>query len=368
MKATETTKYLIALNKVPGVGDVVAKKLVAYCGSVQAIFSQNKSMLQKIPGIGKVLAESVYSGAALDAAEKEIANTQKLGIRVLNYLEPDYPHRLKNCVDAPIILYTKGNGDLNPQRSVCIVGTRNATVHGKALTEKIVEELTDANVTVISGLAYGIDIAAHKAALKFGLPTIAGLAHGLDRVYPSIHQNIANEMLETGALVSDFTLGTKPDRANFPKRNRVVAGMSDATVVIEAARKGGALITAEIANSYNRDVFSVPGRPTDPASEGCNQLIMHNKAALVTSGKELLHAMGWNALGNTIEAKSQRQLPLNLTPDQENVVMHLKEKEARIDQLALKCQFAVSKTATVLLELEFEGLVASLPGKVYKLL
>jgi len=362
----EKTLYFIALTKIPGVGDIVAKKLIAYCGGIKEVFSQSRSSLKQIPGVGKVLAESVCSGSALDAAEQELNNAKKLGVRVLNYLEHDYPHRLKHCIDSPIVLYSKGSGNLSPERCICVVGTRNATKAGKEITEKIIEELSAANVTIVSGLAYGIDITAHKAALKYGAPTIAGLAHGLDRIYPDIHANTAKEMLEFGALVSDFPTGTKPDRMNFPKRNRIVAGMSDATIVIEAARKGGALITAEIANGYNRDVFTVPGRVSDQYSEGCNQLIMHNRAALITSGQDVLNAMGWNTRG-AIQQKPQRQLLVDLSPEQEKLVNVLKEKPIRIDQLAIECEFAVSKTASVLLELEFEGVVTSLPGKIYKL-
>ncbi|MDP6909025.1 MAG: DNA-processing protein DprA, partial [Flavobacteriales bacterium] len=231
MERQEQTLYLIALTKIPGVGDVVAKKLIAYCGGVKEVFSQSRSALKQIPSIGNVLASAVHGSSVLKEAEKELSFTDKHGVQVISFLDKSYPDRLKHCVDSPIVLYTKGPADLNPIHSISIVGTRNATRQGKELTEKMVEELGATNITIISGLAYGIDVAAHKAALKFSTPTIGCLAHGLDRMYPKVHAKVAKEILENGALVTDFPIGTNPDRENFPKRNRIVAGLSDATIV-----------------------------------------------------------------------------------------------------------------------------------------
>jgi len=366
VKGSETTLYLIALTKIPGVGDVVAKKLIAYCGGVKEVFSKTRSTLKQIPSIGEVLANAVYGSKVLKEAEKELLFTEKHGIRVLSFFDKAYPQRLKQCVDSPIVMYVKGNAELNPKRIVSIVGTRNATRYGKDITEKMVEQLAAANVTIISGLAYGIDITAHRAALKFGAPTLACLAHGLDRIYPKVHTNVAKEIISEGALISDFPIGTNPDRENFVKRNRLVAGMADATIVIESAEKGGSLITAEMANGYNRDVFTVPGRVGDKFSAGCHQLIAHNRAALITSGNDVLQALGWN---NDAAKKPsvQSKLLLTLTPEQEKVVNALQKKGLPIDQLTLQCNFSMGKVAAILLELEFDGIVNCLPGKVYKL-
>jgi len=250
---------------------------------------------------------------------------------------------------------------------VSIVGTRNATRQGKELTDSIAEALVSANVTIVSGLAFGIDIAAHKATLKASGSTIGVLAHGLDRIYPPEHATVAKEMLANGALISEFPTGTKPDRENFPKRNRVVAGMTDATIVVEAGMKGGALITAELANSYNRDVFAVPGRVTDTYSQGCNRLIMQNRAALITSADDILMQMNWTDQAKSTKPTNQKRLLIDLSPDQEKVIGVLRVKEARVDELAISAGLSLSRVASVLLELEFEGLVTSLPGKVYKL-
>ncbi|MCB0754283.1 MAG: DNA-protecting protein DprA [Flavobacteriales bacterium] len=363
----EQTQHLIALSMIPGLGDSRIKKLVAYCGGAKEVFSQPQHFLEKIPNIGSKIAASVSSKDVLLKAEKEIAFTEKNGVSIISFLDQEYPQRLKHCDDAPVVLYKKGAGSINPPKAVAIVGTRNATREGKEITEKLVEELAIANVTIVSGLAYGIDIAAHKACLKNNIPTIGCLAHGLDRIYPKLHERTANEMLENGALITDFPIGTNPDRENFPKRNRIVAGMADATIVVEAAAKGGALITAELANGYNRDVFAVPGRVSDPYSEGCNSLIKYLKAAMVTSGKDVLRSMGWDEKASAKKPEVQKKLLINLTEDQEKVVSVLQQQEHTIDRLSVLAELPMSKVATVLLELEFEGIVSNLPGKVYKL-
>ncbi|MCB9185295.1 MAG: DNA-protecting protein DprA [Flavobacteriales bacterium] len=351
---------------IPGIGDARIKKLVAYCGGAKQVFEQRKGFLEKIPNIGEKIAASVSSKDVLQRAERELDFAAEHEVSVISFLDADYPSRLKHCTDSPVVLYKKGNGSINPERSVAVVGTRNATREGKETTERIVEELAKANVTVISGLAYGIDIAAHKASLKFNIPTIGCLAHGLDRIYPQVHSTTAEKMLETGALITDFPVGTKPDRENFPKRNRIVAGMADATIVIEAAAKGGALITAELANGYNRDVFAVPGRVSDQYSEGCNNLIKYLKAGLITSGSDVLRAMNWDST-EPKRAQPQTKLLVDLTDEQEKVVSVLREQNHTIDRLTVLSELPMSKVASILLELEFEGIVSNLPGKVYKL-
>lgn len=351
---------------IPGIGDARIKKLVAYCGGAKEVFEQKKGFLEKIPNIGQKIAASVSSKDVLNRAEKELLFARKHGVSVISFLDNEYPSRLKHCTDSPVVLYKKGNGSINPARSVAVVGTRNATREGKETTEKLVEELAKSGVTIVSGLAYGIDITAHKASLKFNTPTIGCLAHGLDRIYPQVHSSTAEKMLENGALITDFPIGTNPDRENFPKRNRIVAGMADATIVVEAAAKGGALITAELANGYNRDVFAIPGRISDQYSEGCNNLIKYLKASLITNGADVLRSMNWDSAEPT-KKQSQTKLLVDLTDEQEKVVSVLREQNHTIDRLTVLSELPMNKVASILLELEFEGIVSNLPGKVYKL-
>jgi DNA processing protein len=360
-------RYQIALTLLPGVGDVLGKKLVAYCGGVEAVFREKKTALEKIPGIGNKLVEAILSQKVFDRADEEIAFIEENNIQPLFYLHSNYPARLKNCVDSPIILYYKGTGDLNGQKVISIVGTRNATNYGKEVCEKIIGGLAAHNTMVVSGLAYGIDTCAHRNALEQNLKTVAVLGHGLDRVYPYLNRGLAEKMLDQGGLVSEFMSQTKPDRENFPRRNRIIAGMADATLVIEAAKSGGALITAEIANSYNRDVFSVPGRIGDTWSEGCNALIKTNKAHLVQAPEDIAYIMGWDASRKT-NPKMQRQLFIELSPDEEKIVNVLRNVETiGIDDVGFNTGLPVSKVSSTLLNLEFQGLVKVLPGKVYKL-
>ncbi|MGB0367890.1 MAG: DNA-processing protein DprA [Flavobacteriales bacterium] len=367
MDRQEQTLYLIALSRISGVGDARVKKLVAYCGGAKQVFSEKQSFLEKIPNIGRRVASAVKSSQVLKHAEEEMQFANKHGVAAISFLDDDYPQRLKHCVDSPIVLYAKGKGSINPAKAVSIVGTRNATRQGKEITEQIVEQLAQLDVTVVSGLAYGIDIAAHRACLKYNVPTIGCLAHGLDRIYPKVHTNTAKEMLALGALITDFPIGTKPDRENFPKRNRIVAGMTDATIVVEAGIKGGALITAELANGYDRDVFAVPGRVDDQHSAGCHRLIMSHKAALITSGKDVLKALGWDDEKGKSKPQPQTKLLIDLTEEQEKVVSVLREQEHTIDRLTVLSGYPMSKVASILLELEFDGVVSNLPGKVYKL-
>lgn len=367
MNRQEETLYLIALSKVNGVGDVAAKKLIAYSGGTREVFEQKRSFLERIPGIGQILANAVASSDLLKEAENEIQRCEKANVKIITYLNPDYPQRLRHCDDSPIVLYTKGNFEPNPERVVSIVGTRNATRHGVETTEKLVAALADVKVTIVSGLAFGIDIAAHRAALKFGTPTIGVVAHGLHTINPTGHRNTATEMLANGGIVSDFGMGSPAMPENFPSRNRIIAGMADATIVVESAAKGGSLITADVANSYNRDVFAVPGRVSDVYSEGCNRLIKDLKAALISSGDDVLKAMGWQLNPNESKQRKQTKLLIDLTPDQEKVVSVLRQQNQTIDRLAVLSELPMSKVASVLLELEFEGVVSNLPGKVYKL-
>lgn len=360
------TLNILALSKVVGVGPIVAKKLIAYCGGPEEVFSKGPTFFERIPGIGKVIAKAVAQSSPLDEAKRDMDACMKQGIGIVTFLDKDFPQRLNHCADGPLLLFRKGKADLNAQRFIGIVGTRNATAHGKEATERIVEELAPLGATIVSGLAYGIDIAAHRAALKNGMPTIACLAHGLERIYPPLHASTAKEMLETGGLVSEYPIGTKPDRENFPTRNRIVAGMTDATLVVEAGIKGGALITARLASDYDRDVFAIPGRVSDVHSAGCNQLIKENRAALVTCAEDIIKALNWD-LPDTGTPVRQQRLLLDLTPEQEQIVEVLRESALSVDVLAARSRMPMSKVSALLLEMEFEGIVRNLPGKVYEL-
>lgn len=356
----------IALSFIPKIGPVIARNLVAYIGSVDGIFKETAGRLQKIPNIGPKLVSNIINNKKyFSKAEKEIEFIIKNNINVRFFLDNNYPLRLKNCPDAPMILYIKGDVDFNYNKVISIVGTRNATEIGIENCKNLVKNLKSHNPIIVSGLAYGIDICAHNAALENGLDTIAVLGHGLDNLYPSIHKPIANKIINNGALVSDFSSETKFLKTNFVRRNRIIAGLSDATIVIESAMKGGALITADIANSYNRDVFAFPGRITDKYSVGCNKLIKSNKAALIESVSDIEYIMGWkhNAINNNI----QKKLFVELTDDEKKILSVINDNDLiTIDIICLKVNMPSSKVSPILLNLEFQGLVKSLPGKAYK--
>jgi DNA processing protein len=362
--------HQIALTLVPGIGCKNAKKLVSYCGGVDAVFTGNSKKLLKIPGIGDSTVNALSAKNLIEImkrAEKETRFIEKNGINPVFYLDKTYPERLKHCIDSPIMLYYKGNADLNANRIISIVGTRRNTPYGKWCCQKIVEELSDYEVLVVSGLAYGIDSCSHKVALDKGLMTVGILAHGLDMIYPALNKSLAERMLVQGGLLTEFISATQPDRMNFPKRNRIIAGMSDAVVVIEAGKKGGALITAEIANSYNRDVFAVPGRVNDFLSEGCNHLIKTNQAALIHSAQDIVYMMGWENEAIT-QKQPQTMLFCNLTPEEDKIIKLLEVNgESSMDWLSLSMEIPVSKVASALLNLEFKGIVKSLPGKMFRL-
>lgn len=364
---TEQLLYNIAITLIPGVGDVNGKKLVAYCGGTAAVFSEKKKSLEKIPGIGTSTVNSILSQKVLTRAESEINFIERHGIQPLFYLDKAYPKRLLHCADSPMMLYYKGSADLNEQRFVGIVGTRNATTYGKNFCEQFIDDLSRSSVTIVSGLAYGIDSCAHWSSLKSGTPTIGVLGHGLDRIYPYSNKGLAERMLENGGLLTEFTSQTKPDRENFPRRNRIVAGICDAVVVIESAKRGGALITADIANSYNRDVFAVPGRVNDHYSEGCNYLIRTHRAAMVESADDIRYIMRWDEDITTQTA--QTKLFREFTEEETKIIKILEGgSHAGLDDIMIKSQLPVSKIAGLLLNLEFEGIVAALPGKKFKLL
>jgi DNA processing protein len=367
VNSDEQLKYQIALTLLPGVGPVLARNLVSYCGSVENIFKKKKANLEKIPGIGADRAAAIVNHAVFDRAEKEVAFIRKHKITCLFYTDKDYPVRLKNCEDAPTLLFFKGACDLNSSRMVAIVGTRNSTSYGKEITEQLVAGLVKYEAVIVSGLAYGIDIIAHKACVKNNLPTIGVMAHGLDRIYPGEHKPIAEKMVKNGGVLTEFISKTNPDRENFPSRNRIVAGMVDAVIVVESALKGGALITADIANGYNREVFAVPGRANSTYSQGCNDYIRQNKAALAENAEHIAELMSWNA-PQKANSKMQLNIFRELKPEEKVLVDLLKEKgRIDIDTLMLQSGMPVHKVSTTLLNLEFEGMLKALPGKMFEL-
>ncbi len=360
--------YQIALTQIPNIGDVQAKALIAFFGNAQSIFKAKRKELDSLEGIGTVRARSIKDFTDFSSAEAESKFVEKYKITPLFITDEKYPKRLLNCYDSPAMLYYRGNADLNNSKIISVVGTRNNSDYGKMVCEKFIEELQSENMVVVSGLAFGIDTFAHRAALKCNLPTVAVLAHGLDRIYPPQNKSLAKHITEQGGLLTEFISNTNPDKQNFPKRNRIVAGLCDAIIVIESGKKGGSLITAELGNGYNKDVFAIPGRTSDPKSEGCNYLIKNNKAALIDSADDFLNMMNWKTVAKP-SPKKQRELFIELLPDEKIVVDILQQQDGiQIDQLYFKSGLSSSAVATALLMLEMQGVVASLPGKVYKLL
>lgn len=358
--------FRIALTMIPNIGPQLARHLVGYCGGTEAVFREKKARLARIPGVGEKLATTVASFKDFDRAEQEITFLRTHHIQPLFYLDDTYPWRLKQQTDSPVLLYFSGTADLNAARMVNIIGTRKASEYGKQFTAALTAQLLACNCTIVSGMAYGIDIAAHKAALANNIPTIGVLAHGLDRLYPAAHVPVAQKMLQNGGLLTEYTSLTNPDRENFPMRNRIVAGMCDATIVIETARKGGAMITAALADSYNRDVFAVPGKPRDAVTAGCNYLIKSHKAALLETADDLKYLMGWD--DTPVNQPLQRILPVDLNELENKLLAILAGKtQMGIDELCAVSYLSAGETALTLLELEFKGLVKSLPGKQFQL-
>lgn len=359
---------LLALHFIDGVGDYLIKQVISYTGSAEKVFKTPKGKLMKIPGVGEITAQAILNGKPFHRAEKELLKAEKESVELVFYLDKKYPARLKNIPDAPSILYLKGNIDFENPKVVAIVGTRQATVYGKERVEEIIKNMVPHNPLIVSGLAYGIDIHAHKQALKHGLSTIGVMGSGMDVVYPAVHKETAKKMLEHGGLVTENPFGTKPDAHNFPQRNRIIAGICDALIVVEAAEKGGALITAEIANSYNKDVFACPGSVGETFSAGCNNLIKSNKAHLLTAVKDIEYIMGWDSAEP--QKKAKVSISLAAYDEHEQTVLKImidKKANVLIDELSWKANLPMSQLASVLLGLEFRGVVKSMPGKQYSL-
>lgn len=363
-----TTKlhYQIALTLLEGIGPKRAKDLIAYTGSVEGIFEEKKSILSKVPGIGFNIIKNMNAKDALKRAELELIEIEKRKINPVFYLDKEFPRRLKHCIDSPLMVYYKGEMRTNATKSIAIVGTRKITEYGKSILDELFQSFHGLDIQIVSGLAYGVDIYTHRKALEHKLETVGVMAHGLDRIYPALHKNSALKMMDHGGLMTEYLTGTNPDRENFPMRNRIVAGMTDATIVIESGERGGSLITAELANDYNRDVFAYPGNVFQEFSKGCNKLIKFDKANLVRSGSEIIQMLGWEEQKK--ENVIQTQLFHELSNDEQNVVDILNlENELSIDLLSMKLEKPVSFLSALLLNLEFSGVIRSLPGKKYRL-
>ena len=370
MDNNQNLVYQIALTLVKGIGAVTAKQVIDTLPDVSMLFKEKARLLEQIPGVSRRVLADIHTGEALRRAEKELQFIQKNSIQALFIQDADYPQRIKDCADAPIMLYFRGNANLNTAKIISFVGTRHATAYGKEMTEQLIANIATAypDTLIVSGLAYGIDIQAHRSALKHNLPTVGILAHGLDRIYPAEHRNAAVEMLKQGGLLTDFMSETNPDKPNFVKRNRIVAGIADCTVVVESAEKGGALITAGIADSYNKDVFALPGRAADTCSTGCNNLIKYKKAALITNANDIFREMCWLEGQKSASQAVQRNLFVDLTPEEQSVVAHLTADGKQMNQLCIALDLPISKLAALMFELEMKGVVRCFAGGIYRLI
>ena len=357
--------YQIAITLIPGIGDISGKKFIAYCGNAEAVFKETRNSLEKISGMRDVTVDALCNPKdLLIRAEQEVEFIEKNGIRPLFYLDADYPRRLLQCDDSPMMLYYKGNANLNANRVVAIVGTRNITDYGKENCVQLLDDLVDDDVLIVSGLAYGADTVAHRNAVKTGIPTVGVLGNGLQQIYPAANKRLASEMLENGGLLTEHMSGTLPERENFPRRNRIIAGMADAIVVVESALKGGSLITADLGNSYNREVFAYPGRVKDIYSQGCNYLIRTNRAHLMESVANLRYVMRWEQ-----QQSEERQTSIfrEFTDDEKKIMDCFGDKSVvNLDDLIVNTELPTTKLASLLLSLEFDGIVMALPGKRYQ--
>lgn len=360
--------YLIALLEIKGIGSSIAKKLIEEYGTARAVFSLSLEKYKELGTIGRSIIEAIEKEYVFSVAKDQIEYCKEYNVEILGFKDPKFPHRLNHCSDAPLLLYFRGNCDLNNTKIVGIVGTRNATSYGKKMCQHVVEELAEQNVLIVSGLAYGIDVNAHQEALNFKTPTVGVLAHGLDSIYPKAHDTIAKRMIDAGGLLTEYKTKTRPNRENFPKRNRIVAGMCDAIIVIESAMSGGSMITAKLGNDYSRDVFAIPGRLGDKFSEGCNHLIKTNQAHLLQASKDVSYILGWDRV-KTKAKVIQKQLFVELNGEEKKIMEFLVgETPISIDDIAYSSKLPISQVSTQLLMLEFKGLVKQLPGKKYEAL
>lgn len=360
--------YKIALVKLKGIGAVNAKLLLSYCGSAEKVFTATKKELMAIPQIGEITAKYILSSKheALEKAKSEIPFIQENEIQVISYYDQHYPNRLKYCDDSPVSLFYKGNANLNAKKMLTIVGTRSMTDYGKKSIKDLLYQFQGMDVVIVSGLAYGVDTEVHKCCVEYNLPTIGVLAHGLDAIYPARNRKLSRKMLEQGGLLTEFTSNTRPDRENFPKRNRIVAGLTDATIVVESDETGGSLITADIAFSYSRDVMAFPGQVGQKYSQGCNNLIKYNKASLIESAEDVFRLLNWKQ-GKNVQQNRQKQLFLNLNDVEQQIVKVLVKEAMSAEMISVKSSLPLSLVRTHLLNLELNGVVRISPGNQFTL-
>jgi len=359
--------YTLALQNVSKIGDITAKKLIQHCGSAEAVLKEKKHNLLKIDGIGSVVIGDLYRKSHVFEAEQELKYIKDNNVIPHYFMDDSYPEKLKHCIDGPIVLFQSGNINLKEQHIISIVGARKITTHGIAICEKLVEQLAPFNPIIVSGFAYGTDITAQKAALKNNLQTIGCLAHGLNQIYPKVHKKYVVDIERHGGFFTDFWSTATFDRNNFLKRNRIIAGLSEATIVIESAEKGGSLVTADIANSYNREVFAVPGRPTDSQSEGCNNLIKVQRAHILSKAADVPYILNWQL--ETAQKVVQKKLFVELDADEKVLYNTLKDNGKMIlDSIALKSNMPTFRVASLLLNMELKGVVRPLPGKQFEVI
>jgi DNA processing protein len=357
--------HLMALQRVEGVGDIMAKKLLTHCGNAEAVFKTKMSHLAAIDGVGTMLLKSLKDKSVFEKASQELEFINSNDIKVTSFQDEDYPDRLKHCFDGPVLLFTSGNINLKNRKIISIVGTRQITSYGTEFCRKLIEDIAPLDPIIVSGFAYGVDIVAHQFAMENNLQTIGVLAHGLNQIYPKTHKKYVAKVEENGGFMTEFWSSSNPDKENFVRRNRIVAGISEATIVIESADRGGSLITATIANDYNRDVFAVPGRVTDKYSQGCNNLIKTQKANVLTSAADLVYILNWDIQKDTKPV--QKQLFVTLEEDEQKVYDYLlKTGKEVMDIIALRCDFPIYKISGMLLNMELKGVVRPLPGKLFE--
>jgi DNA processing protein len=361
--------HALALLKIDGVGDIIAKKLINHCGSAENIFAAKSSFLKRIDGVGDVLLKKLKDKTPFQKATSELHYIKENDINVVYFLDENYPERLKHCIDGPVLLFSTGKINWNSRRIISIVGTRQITSYGTEFCKKLIEDLAPLNPIIVSGFAYGVDIVAHQAAMDHGLQTIGVLAHGMNQIYPKTHKKYIAKMEQNGGFLTEFWSSSNPEKENFVKRNRIVAGISEATIVIESAEKGGSLITATMANDYNRDVFAVPGRVSDKLSQGCNNLIKTQRAHLLTSAADLIYILNWELEEKEATKAIQKQLFVVLDDEEQKIYDYLqKNGKQLLDVIAIDCDFPVYKMSSLLLNMELKGVVRPLPGKMFEVI
>ena len=364
---------MLALSRVQVPQLALIRELIETVGSAKELLENGDNIGDIVPGASPRLRQLLCDRSLVEHAEKEMEFIESKGIKLICFGDEAYPCRLAECADAPLVLHSLGNADLNAQRIVSIVGTRHASEYGKSLCENFVADLARfaPETLIVSGLAYGIDVCAHRAALKAGLPTIGVLAHGLDRIYPGAHRATAKQMLENGGLLTEFMSGTEPFPSNFLQRNRIVAGMADATVVVESASKGGSLVTASLALGYDRDCFAFPGRVNDQYSQGCNELVSRNRAALITSAYDFVEAMNWDITAKKKSAEElQTELFPDLSPDETAVMTALRDSSdgLQVNQMVVQLNIPINRLLPLLFEMEMKGLVKAVAGGCYRVM